>query len=131
MENFEKGLDIDVVAASLGMGLKDTYDLLKFLAVKLEGALPQQTTVRRGGWFLAKERPVEEITLTLADLQFQLNREGRGVPTAKILKLVSGVVLKTTLVPIETWLQEIATVLVQESERSEAARNALSRFVGE
>ncbi|MGA7954195.1 MAG: hypothetical protein WCA07_11820 [Gloeobacterales cyanobacterium] len=128
-EEFSSGLEVDVLAASLQLGLRESKDLLEFLAKKLEGPLAEQTTVRRGGWFLSKDHPVEDITLRFDECQYQISRERQGLCTAKVMKVVRGVVLKTTEVSVEEWLQSLAQELAHQAERSSATRQALSRFI--
>jgi hypothetical protein len=128
-EEFSSGLEVDVLAASLQLGLRESKDLLEFLAKKLEGPLAEQTTVRRGGWFLSKEHPVEDITLRFDEYHYQISRERQGLCIAKVMKVVRGVVLKTTEVSVEEWVQRLAEELAHQAERSSATRQALSRFI--
>ena len=100
-ENLDRALEVDVIAASLRLDRQEAGDLLEFLAQKLEQSLPQHTTVTRGGWFLSQERPVQEITVRFDDYHYQIVRERHGSLSAKVMKLVRGVVLKTTEIPID------------------------------
>ncbi len=128
-ENLDRALEVDVVAAALRMARHETGDLLEFLAKKLEQSLPQNTTVTRGGWFLSKKHPILEIIVRFDDYHYQIIRERHGSFTAKVMKLVRGVVLKTTEVPIDQWTYEVAQQLAQLAERSAQARDALNKFV--
>ncbi|WP_144080422.1 hypothetical protein [Gloeobacter kilaueensis] len=130
-EEYSQSLEADVFAATLRMGLADTRDLLEFLAQKFELALPEQTTVRRGGWLFAREHPVEDLSLDFDEYQYQISRQGHALPVARIQKRVRGVVLKTTELPIEEWLSAVAAELARQAERSEITRRALDRFVNE
>jgi hypothetical protein len=127
-ENLDRTLEVDVLAAALRMDRQESGDLLEFLAKKLEQSLPQNTTVTRGGWFLSKEHPVQQIVVRFDDYHYQLNRE-HGSLTAKVMKLVRGVVLKTTEIPIEQWTDEVALQLAHLAERSAQTRDALNKFV--
>jgi hypothetical protein len=127
----EPNLEADVLAATLYQGLKESQDLLEFLARKFEGPLSQLLTVRRKGGLFAKEHPVEEITLRFAERHFQIVREPRGFFVPKILKEVRGVVLKTTQVTVEDWLSQLAEELAKQAQLSESSRSALSRFLME
>jgi len=128
-EDFDQALQVDVLAASLRMEHQESGDLLEFLAKKLEQSLPQNTTVTRGGWFLSKDHPVQEITVRFNDYQYQILRDRQGSLTAKVMKLVRGVVLKTTEIPIHQWTDEVAQQLAQLAENSAQTRRALNKFV--
>ena len=128
-EDLDRALEVDVLAAALRMDRQESGDLLEFLAKKLEQSLPQNTTVTRGGWFLSKEHPVEQIAVRFDDYQYQINRERHGSFTAKVMKLVRGVVLKTTEIPVEQWTDEVAQQLANLAQRSAQTRGALNKFV--
>ncbi|GAC1452615.1 MAG: hypothetical protein NVS2B14_19490 [Chamaesiphon sp.] len=128
-EDLDPALEVDVLAAALRMDRQESGDLLEFLAKKLEQSLPKNTTVTRGGWFLSKQHPVEDITVRFDDYQYQIIRERHGALTAKVMKLVRGVVLKTTEVPIAQWTDEVAEQLASLAERSAQTRGALNKFV--
>jgi ATP-dependent Clp protease ATP-binding subunit ClpA len=128
-EDIDRALEVDVLAAALRMDSQESGDLLEFLAKKLEQSLPQNTSVTRSGWFLSKEHPVQEITVRFDDAQYQIVRESHGLLTAKVMKLVRGVVLKTTQIPVEQWTEEIAQQLADLAQRSAQTRQALNKFV--
>ena len=128
-DNLDQALEVDVLAAALRMDHQESRDLLEFLARKLEQSLPQNTTVTRGGWFLSKEHPVQQITVSFDDYQYQIIRERHRSFTAKVMKLVRGVVIKTTEIPIDQWTDEVAQQLAQLAQRSAQARSALNKFV--
>lgn len=128
-DNLDQALEVDVLAAALRMDHQESGDLLEFLAKKLEQSLPQNTTVTRGGWFLSKEHPVQQITVSFDDYQYQIIRERHTSFTAKVMKLVRGVVIKTTEIPIDQWTDEVAQQLAQLAQRSAQTRSALNKFV--
>lgn len=128
-DNLDRALEVDVLAAALRMDHQEAGDLLEFLAQKLEQALPQNTTVTRGGWFLSKEHPVQEITVHFDNYQYKISREQHGSFTAKVMKLVRGVVLKTTEIPIDQWTDEVAQQIAELAKRSSQTRSALNKFV--
>jgi len=128
-DDLDKALEADVLAAALRLNNQESGDLLEFLAHKLEQSLPQNTTVTRGGWFLSKEHPVQEILVRFDDYHYQIVRAKHGSLTASVMKLVRGVVLKTTIIPLEQWTDEIAQQLAQLAERSGKTRRALNQFV--
>ncbi len=128
-DDLDPALQVDILAAALRMDHEDTKDLLEFLALKLEQSLPQATTVTRGGGWFTKARPVTDIVVRFDDYHYQITREQHGSVTAKVLKVVRGVVLKTSEVPLEEWTGSIATQLAQVAERSTQTRQALNKFV--
>ena len=128
-ERLEKGLEADVLAATLRQGLEESKDLMEFLALKFEEPLSSLMSVKRKGGLFAKEHPVEELVIRFEERHFQMTREPQGFLSAKILKSVRGVVLKTSKVAEGEWLKELAAELAAQAERSSSAREALSRFV--
>jgi len=128
-EELDRGLEADVLAATLRQGLEESRDLLEFLALKFEGPLSSFMSVRRKGGLFAKGHPVEDLVLRFEERHFQMTREPQGLLSAKILKAVRGVVLKTSRVSEEEWLRELAAELALQAERSASSREALSRFI--
>lgn len=129
MTEFDPVLEADVLAAALQMDNRETGDLLEFLAQKLAQSLPQATTVTRSGTFLSKVRPVKDITVRFETYHYQISRTPQGIPAAKVMKLVRGVVLKTSEVSVEDWIAGMAQELAQLAERSAQTRAALNQFV--
>ena len=128
-EDLDPSLQVNVLAAALQMDRQESGDLLEFLAHKLELALPQQTTVTRSSKLFSKARPVKEVTVRFNDYHYQIVREQHGLLTAKVMKLVRGVVLKTTEISVDQWTEEIAQQLAQLAQHSAQTRNALNKFV--
>jgi len=123
------GTTADVMTATLQEGLRESQDLLDFLAMKFDGPLSHLMTVRRKGGLFTKKHSVEEITLRFDERHFQITRNPRGFVTSKILKEVRGVIVKTSTVEVDEWIRELALELTQQAERSDALRSALSRFI--
>ena len=44
-------------------------------------------------------------------------------------KVVRGIVLKTEQIPVEQWINELASALAEEAAHSAQARNSLERFL--
>lgn len=128
-EDLDPSLQVNVLAAALQMDRQESSDLLEFLANKLELALPQQTTVTRSSKLFSRERPVKEVTVRFNDYHYQIVREQQGLLTAKVMKVVRGVVLKTTEISVDQWTEEIAQQLAQLAQHSAQTRNALNKFV--
>lgn len=128
-EDLDLSLQVNVLAAALQINRQESGDLLEFLAMKLELALPQQTTVTRSNKLFSKEHPVKEVTVRFNDYHYQMVREQHGLLTAKVMKLVRGVVLKTTEISVDQWTEEVAQQLAQLAQHSAQTRNALNKFV--
>jgi hypothetical protein len=128
-EDFDAALKMDVLTAALRMDKQQAKDLLEYLALKFQGCLPESTTIKRGGWILSAERPVEQLTIAFPDCQFQLERQKHGPVSAKIMKIVRGVVLKTTEVSVEEWTKQLAETLSQAASQNSATRDALQKLV--
>ncbi|MDF5720209.1 MAG: hypothetical protein PUP91_06910 [Rhizonema sp. PD37] len=128
-KDVDPSLEIDVLAAALQMDSQESGDLLEFLAKKLELSLPQNTTVTRSGWFISKDHSVREITVRFDSYHYQIVRDKQNSLTAKVMKLVRGVVLKTTEISVKQWTEEVAQQLVQLAKHNAQTRNALNKFV--
>jgi len=126
MGELDPALEVDVLAAALHMDRQESGDLLEFLAKKLLLSLPQNTTVTRSGLFGGGA--VKEITVRFDDYHYQIVRN-QGAFKAFVLKLVRGVVLKTTEIPIDQWTEEVAQQLAVLATRSAQTRDALNKFV--
>ncbi len=126
-DNLEQALAVDVLAASLQMDKQESGDLLEFLAKKLQQSLPNNTQIQRGG-FLGMGA-IKQITIRFDENHYQINRERYGSFTPKIIKVVRGVVIKTTEISMEQWNNELALELSRLAQRSSEMRNALSKFV--
>lgn len=128
-DDYEQALQVDVIACSLQMDKSESGDLLEFLAAKLSSALPEETEITRGGWILSSKRPVVDLTVKLGEQGFQMQREKRGSITARQMKIVRGVVLKTEEVAVEQWVQNLAAALSLQAEKNSQTRQALQKFV--
>jgi hypothetical protein len=126
-DDLDQALQVDILAATLRMDHQESGDLLEFLAQKLE-QFPQNTTVTRGGILFSKERPVKEIMVRFDQYHYQIMRRN-GSCTAKVMKLVRGVVLKTTEISVEQWTEEVAEQLTLLAQHNAQTRRALNKFV--
>lgn len=122
-------LQVDLLAASLRADTTDLKAFMEALAVKLEGALPNQTVVARQNKLFSREHPVREIQVTLGDYQYRISREQHGPLVTLRAKVVRGIVLKTDQLPMEQWIEELATGLAEQAGQSAQARIALERFL--
>src|SRR3954452_9354787 len=98
-DEVDRPLQMEMLAASLRADTSDLKAFLEALAVKLEGSLPNQTTVTRNSSIFSREHPVKDITVTLGDYQYRISRERQGPVMTQRAKMVRGIVLKTDQVP--------------------------------
>lgn len=122
-------MQVELFAASLRADSTDIKAFMEALAVKLQGSLPNQTTVARQSGLFAKEHPVKEIAVTLGDYQYRIAREKQGPIITQRAKVVRGIVLKTDQIPLEQWINELASSLAEEASNSAQAHAALERFL--
>lgn len=124
----DDALTVEVLACTLRMEKSQSSDLMEHLASMLSKALPDETKVDRGGFFLSANRPVVQLTVTLPDGGFQLVREKNRI-IARQLKIVRNVVLKTEELSMEAWIMGLAAALSRHAEHNSAALIALEKFV--
>jgi hypothetical protein len=125
----DRPLQVEMLAASLRADSADVKAFLEALANKLQGALPNQTSVTRHSSLFSREHPVKEIMVTLGDDQYRIARERQGPLMASRAKVVRGIVLKTDQIPVEQWIEELAEGLALEAARSAQALAALEKFL--
>jgi hypothetical protein len=128
-EEFDQGIQVEVLANALSMGKAESKELLETLAMRLQAIMPEVTTIERGGWIFSSERPVRELTVRFDDCHLQLVKEKTGTLTARVLKVVRGVVLKTTQTTVDEWIKTLATQLSQAAQSNTQTREALNKFV--
>ena len=119
--------DFDLVAAELRADRTDLDAYVEALAAKLEGALPQQTTVERGRTSFRGPKRVDRIETLLGDCKYILDRG--DMVTTRCAHVVRNVVLKNDEVPLEEWLDRLARDLVAHAEATDHGREALERLL--
>lgn len=122
-------MGFDLVAASLRADAADEKTFLEVLAQKMQEALPGGVEVRREGGLFRKEHPVAEIVLTLGDWIFRLERSRGGRLIAERSHVVRGVVLSSERVDTDEWIASLTHALVESSQHSGVAAEALRRFL--
>jgi hypothetical protein len=121
-------LDLDLLSAALRADLGDILAFMESLAVRLEAALPASVTVRRARQGLRGPKLVSEIAVAAGDTQLLLQRVGADVRAARA-RTSGGIVLKREAVDLETWLEELTTMVAAQAQRSERARQALQKLI--
>jgi hypothetical protein len=118
--------DLDLIASSLRADASDTRALAEALAVKLEGALPQQTRVeRRSRGFLSRTKEVRRLEVDCGDYRYVLEPDGRATRAHE----VRGITLKNEPLSLDAWIDALARDLGEMAEASEQGRLALERLL--
>lgn len=128
-EEFDNALKLEVLMAALREDHGASKDLLNQLAKMLSGAYPSGTTITRGGWFMSSDRPVNDLMVRFDEWQFQIVREKHGSFTAREMKLVRGVSLKTSEISVDECINKILAEMMRLSEKNSQTKDALKKFV--
>jgi hypothetical protein len=129
LEPSQGGADFDLLAAALRSSGVDLKTFVEVLAQKLELALPGRVKVQRQAVrFLAKEKRVRSVECNLGDQRYLLAWEDGTVETRRATA-VRGVVLKSEAVPLDAWIDALATALASEARSSEQSRIALEELL--
>ena len=122
--------DFDLVASSLRADTSDTRALAEALAIRLEGALPQETRVhRRSKGLLSRTKVVRRIEVDCGDARYSLDVDDGGRAEAARAREVRGIVLKTEPLALDAWIDALARDLTALAETSERGRIALERLL--
>ena len=121
--------DFDLEAAWLRRAQGDLKAFMEALAVRLEGALPQHVTVERirDGLF-SNTTHVARIAVRTDSATYSLSFI-KGVIAATKAKVVRGVVISTSAVPVPTWLSEIRAAAGAMAEQAGGAADVLHDFL--
>src|SRR2546422_2818932 len=94
-DELSEPMQVEVFAASLRADYTDLKAFLEALAVKLEGSLPNWTTVTRHSSIFSREHPVKALNLTLCDYQYRISRGRQGRIISQRAKAAGGIFLQT------------------------------------
>jgi len=121
--------EFDLEAAVLRRSQVDLRAFMEALAVRLEGALPQQVSVeRRRDGLLSKTSHVANIEMRTEKAIYTL-RLLKGVLTAMRAKVVRGVVISTSSVTAAVWLGEVRAEVSSLAQQSGDAADILHDFL--
>jgi hypothetical protein len=119
--------DLDLAAASLRMDTGDTDQLFQALGEKLERILGRRVEIRRGGGLLRRQR-VDKISVDAGENHLEAVR-GRSGPVFLTTHTVRGIVLQSTEISADDWLERLVAVVGAESARSSDVRTALGKLL--
>jgi hypothetical protein len=120
--------DLDLVAAALRADLSDIAAFVEGLATRLELALPGLVQVKRSKSGFRGPKHVSEIDVQAGDERLQLKRDG-GTVEASRCRVSGGIVIKTEVLDIDSWLAALAAAVAEQAQRSERTRLALQQLV--
>lgn len=123
------GMQFEMLAASLRADAGDTRAFLEALAAKLGGALPHRVRVERGGGLFSHAHPVRQITVNLGDWQYLVNAAPDGTLEAARTHAVRGIALKSELVALDQWIEDLSAELAALAQASLQDRMALQRLL--
>ena len=128
-DNLDKALKVEVLAEMLNLDRQKSAEMVETLAKMLETALPEHTSIKRAGWFMSKTRPVAELSVQFDSVGYLIERSNKGTITAKHQKIVRGIALKSSDMPLEDCMNQIVEELKNLAEKSSTARMALNHFL--
>ncbi len=129
LDGLDEGMQVEVLASALKMGKSESDELLETLATRLQQIMPGTTSVERAGWIFSAARPVRELIVRFDDCHLQLVKEKTGNLSARVMKVVRGVVLKTSATTIDEWIKLLAHELSKAARNNAQTREALNKFV--
>jgi hypothetical protein len=122
------GFTIDRLAAAIAVNQTDGQPVLEQLARRFEAFLAPYLVIQRGMLGLGS---IKRLRLRLADYDYEIVKGPRKQLQTRRIKVVGGVAIKTTELPIEDWSQNIATSLAAMADRSARMRTTLDRLINE
>ena len=117
----------DLLAASLRADARDLAGFVEALAVKLQGAFPDQVQVDRKGRLFG-EKHVRALRARIAEHEYELE-SGGSIPTARRRTVVRGVTVKNEELGLDEWIDSLSADLLEEAQRGERARLAVERLL--
>ncbi|MBZ0187953.1 MAG: hypothetical protein K8F91_17025 [Candidatus Obscuribacterales bacterium] len=130
MDNdLDKALQVDVLARLLQADKQQSAEMVETLAKMLLAALPEYTTVKRGGFILSKTRPVVELNVVFETIGYQIVKSKHGTVSAKEQKIVRGIALKSCDIDLEDCIDNIVSQLAGLAESNAIAKRALNNFI--
>jgi|EndMetStandDraft_6_1072998.scaffolds.fasta_scaffold49501_2 hypothetical protein len=119
----------DLNAAVLRHSERDMRAFMAALAVRLETALPGRVSVeRKRDGFFSSTSHVAEIRVEHPDAVFTLSFGKPGL-TASRAKVVRGVTIGTSTLPVPQWLAELNKSVADLADRSAIAGDVLHGFL--
>jgi hypothetical protein len=124
---------VDALAAALRRDAADLEVYGQVLSGSLAEALPPGSVVleRKRGMadrLAGRDGRVERVEISLDDQRLILSL-AHGRPAAEVAKVVRGVVLSRTPVPLDEWLRKLAAAMALRARSDARARAVLEKLV--
>ena len=116
-------VDGEQLAAGMRLDLSNIDSFLSQLANTLYQGYAESVRITAEG------RVVHAIEVTLENHGFVIQRQGAGA-AAQYRKLVRGVALKTTPMPLDQWTKKLMDALTQQAASNSKAAWVLARLTG-
>ena len=78
---------------------------------------------------MSKTRPVAELSVQFDSVGYLIERTKKGSISAKQQKIVRGIALKSSEIPLEDCMAQIVEELTSLADKSSTARMALNHFL--
>lgn len=132
----EDDLDMDdplmfqTLAASLQINQKESKTMVESLATMLQTAMPDRVDITRGGWFLSKEKPIEEMLVKFDEIHYQITKsKSSSNYEARALKIVRGIALKSSEIELEDCIKSIVQEVSAMSKKNSNMQDAIRKFI--
>jgi len=132
----EDDLDLDdplmfqTLAASLQINQRESKTLVESLATMLQTSMPDRVTITRGGWFLSKEKPIEDMLIKFDETHYQITKsKSSSNYEARALKIVRGSALKSNEIDLEVCIKKIIEEVSSMSKKNTQMQDALRKFI--
>jgi hypothetical protein len=112
------------IAAGMRLDLRNIDSFLGTLANTLHAGFAECTRIQAQGHY------VHAIEVTIEPDGFIVRREGAGV-VAQHKKMVRGVALKTSTMPLDKWVDMLTKALARQSSSNTRAAWVLARLTGQ
>jgi hypothetical protein len=120
------GFAIDSLAAAIAVNDGDGQPVLEQLARRFEAFLAPYLVIQRGMMGLGA---IKSLRLRLADYDYEIVKGPHNQLSTRRIKMVGGVAIKTTELPIDEWSQLMAASLAAMADRSARMRATLDRLI--
>ncbi len=132
MDELDPAVKIGVAANLARYYTTEGRGLLSPLVRLLKDTLGEAVEVQMAGGFFSKKE-IAGVAFTLGEWRYMLQDAGgdpkSGPLSAKRVRLVRGIALKTEELSMSDWMEEVGLALEVEAQKNEATHAALSKWV--
>ncbi|RYX86091.1 hypothetical protein EON83_02410 [bacterium] len=132
MDELDPAVKIGVAANLARYYSAEGRGLLAPLTRLLQDSLGDVVEVQMTGGFFSKKE-LTGVAFTLGEWRYALEDEGgnrrSGALVAKRSRIVRNIALKTEVLPVAAWLEEVGLALEVEAQNNQMAHAALSKWV--